>query len=203
MHTTLLRSTNWASFFKRRASTRRRRGSSSARWRSRERLANHPDVDRILTTLANVYQARGQVHGGGELLKRALAIREQTSRCEPPRVGAEALRLGQPVSGQGKYREAEGLLQARAGDQRAGSRCESPRRGSGLNNMAILYEARGESGARLPIRGRQPLPSLPIEPPNSTGTFHRRRARGRSSGTARQLLSAPCCQSSRCGTQGN
>ena len=35
-----------------------------------------------------------------------------------------------------------------------------------LNNIAIFYEVAVKAGARLPIRGREPLPSLPIELPN-------------------------------------
>ena len=72
---------------------------------------------------------------------------------------------------QGKYEEAEALFNRALTIMQQDLGTSHPDVARTLINMAILYEGRGESGSSLAYSRRQPLPSLPIEQPNSTGTL--------------------------------
>ena len=171
--------------------------------------ANHPDVGQTLNNLALVYRDQGKYSGGGGAPTSARwSIREQALGASHPDVGQTLNNLALVYADAGQVQRGGGAVQARVGDQRAGARCESPRRGPSLANLANVYRDQGKygeaeglfkralaiankrsaqvtprwlgasttwrssmklavkAGARLPIRGRQPLPSLPIELPN-------------------------------------
>ena len=120
--------------------------------------ASHPAVGQSLNNLANVYRDQGK-YSEAEGSQRALAIREQA--LEAPDV-AHLSQL--PICIETRAGTVRRRVYKRAlviGESVGESPC-----GWGLNNMAILYEARGESGSALAYSGRQPLPSLPIELPN-------------------------------------
>ena len=67
IQTTLLRSTNWASWVKPRASTAEAEGLFKRALAIREKAlgASHPDVGQTLNNLANVYRDQGKYSGGG------------------------------------------------------------------------------------------------------------------------------------------
>ena len=107
---------------------RRRRGSTSARWRS-----------------------------------------GSSARREPPRRGSSLINLANVYRDQGKYGEAEGLYKRALviGEQALGASHPS---GLGLNNMAILYEARGESGSALAYSRKATAAVLAHRTAELTGT---------------------------------
>ena len=102
-------------------STPRRRGSTSARWRSARRRSAQ-----TTPTWPNPQQpghrvpGAGQVRGGRGALQARAGDPREGARREPPRRGPNPQQPGHRVQGQGKYAEAEGLYQrALAIDEKA------------------------------------------------------------------------------------
>ena len=199
------------------ASTARRRGSTSARWRSEKKrwVQATPDVGQTLNNLANVYRDQGKYGEAEGLHKRALVDQGKGTRHKPSRRGRDPQQPGCVYRTQGKYGEAEELHKRALAIKEQAFGEGHPDVASTLTNLANLYRDQGKygeaeglykralaiseqalgashpewlgasttwrssmklavkAGARLPIRGRQRLPSLPIELPNRR-VLHRR-----------------------------
>ena len=105
--------------------------------------ASHPDVGETLNNLANVYQDQGKYSEAEGLYKRALAIREKALGASHPDVGQTLNNLADLYRTKANM-GGGGALQARVGDPRKSARCEPPRRGPDLNNLALVYRAQGK-----------------------------------------------------------
>ena len=92
-------STTWPSCIETRASTGRRKSSSSARWRSGKQrsVRTTPTWPYTLTNLANVYRDQGKYGEAEGLYKRALIDQRTGARREPPRRGADPQQHGDPL----------------------------------------------------------------------------------------------------------
>ena len=118
-----------ASCIEPRASTSRRKGSSSARWRSGSRLS----------------------------------VRTTPTWPRPSTAWLTCI-------GQGKYREAEGLYKRALAISEKALGANHPDVAWTLNNLAILYEARGESGSALAYSRKATAAVLAHRTAESTGT---------------------------------
>ena len=76
---------------------------------------------------------------------------------------------------QGKYGEAEGLYKRALVIREKALGASHPDVAWGLNNMAILYEARGESGSALAYSRKATAAVLAHRTAESTGTHRRGR----------------------------
>ena len=132
--------------------------------------ANHPDVGQTLNNLALVYRDQGKYIEAEGLFKRALAIREQALGANHPAVAADPQQPGHVYRDQGKYEEAEGLYKRALVIREKALGASHPDVAWTLNNMAILYEARGESGSALAYSRKATAAVLAHRTAESTGT---------------------------------
>ena len=130
-------------------------------------------MGQTLNNLANVYRDQGKYGEAEDLLKRALAIREQALGANHPDVAASLVNLANVYRDQGKYGEAEGLYKRALIIAEKRSVRVTPAWLGASTTWRSSMKLAVTAGARLPIRGRQPLPSLPIELPNRRA-LHRR-----------------------------
>ena len=135
--------------------------------------ASHPHVGQTLSNLGLVYRDQGKYVEAEELLKRALVTREQALGASHADVATTLNNLALVYRDQGKYEEAEGLYKRALVIREKALGANHPDVAWTLNNWRSSMKLAVKAGARLPIRARQPLPSLPIEPPNRR-VLHRR-----------------------------
>jgi tetratricopeptide (TPR) repeat protein len=137
--------------------------------------ADHPDYAVALNKLGIVFQGQGNYSEAEGLFKRALTIREKALGGGHAAVGQSVNNLAVVYAAQAKYTEAEG----------------HPGVARVLNNMAILYEARGESGSALAYSRKATAGVLAHRAAESTGTSKDWAA------TARFSASQCCARASR------
>ena len=128
MHTTLLRSTNWASCIRGKGKYREAEGLYKRALVIREKAlgASHPDVAQPSITWVCVIRAQGKYSEAEGLYKRALAIREKRSVRTIPTWRQTLNNLANVYRDARQVQRGGGALQARVGDQGKGSRCEPP-----------------------------------------------------------------------------
>jgi CHAT domain-containing protein/Tfp pilus assembly protein PilF len=131
---------------------------------------SHPAVGQSLNNLGYVYRAQGKYGEAEDLLKRALAIKEEALGANHPELATTVLLLLANVHrNQGRYSEAEGLYKRALAIAEQAISASHPRVAWGLNDMAILYEARGETGSALAYSRKATAAVLAHRAAESTG----------------------------------
>ena len=135
--------TIWRSCITPRASTARRRGCTSARWRSERRrsVRTTPTWARPSTTWPIVYWTQGKYSEAEGLFKRALVIREKALGANHADVGQTLNNLAGVYRAQGKYSEAEGLFKRALAIREKALGANHPAVADTLNRLADVYRA--------------------------------------------------------------
>jgi tetratricopeptide (TPR) repeat protein len=124
-----------------RASTERRRNSTSARWRSGKKRSVRTTATwaRLSTIWHTCIGGKASTARAEGLYKRALAIRETALGANHPDVGQTLNNLALVYLDQGKYSEAEELFKRALAIRETALGANHRDVGATLNNLALVY----------------------------------------------------------------
>jgi esterase/lipase superfamily enzyme/Tfp pilus assembly protein PilF len=114
----------------------------------------HPDIARLLNSLAELYQAQGRYADAEPLYRRALAISESALGPEHPDIARLLNNLAELYQAQGRYADAQALYTRALAISERVLGPEHPDIARSLNNLAELYQAQSRYADAEPLYRR-------------------------------------------------